>query len=75
MGGHIPERSCCICRKRFPKRELTRYVKQETAGSKYPTYLKDSKQILPGRGIYLCQDKACNESGRKRLSMAAEIKD
>ncbi|MBU1003277.1 MAG: DUF448 domain-containing protein [Proteobacteria bacterium] len=54
---HVPVRMCVICRRRFPKRELTRYICP--AGAKGP--IQDESQTLPGRGAYLCSDEACEE--------------
>jgi len=57
---HDPVRMCVICRRRFSKRELTRYIRPAGAGEP----VQDESQTLPGRGYYLCADEAC----RSRLS-------
>ncbi len=50
---------CVVCRQRFPKISLRRYV---LAGSKDGNGLMaDSKGTEPGRGWYLCGDPQCSE--------------
>jgi len=56
---------------RFAKRKLIRYAKEHGLEGK-DIYVQDSKQILPGRGIYLCNDEACIERGHKKLGIAAK---
>ena len=48
-----PERMCVICRRRFPKAELARYV----AGASGMTF--DEEKTMPGRGWYVCSDTGC----------------
>ena len=48
-----PERMCVICRRRFPKAELARYV----AGPSGMTF--DEEKTMPGRGWYVCSDTGC----------------
>jgi predicted RNA-binding protein YlxR (DUF448 family) len=55
MGGAAastagPTRMCRACRRRLPKAQLTRWVRQEGA------LVRDSAQRLPGRGSYSCSD-------------------
>jgi hypothetical protein len=47
-----PIRSCRVCRRRLPKAQLTRWVRQKGG------LVRDSAQQLPGRGSYSCSD-AC----------------
>lgn len=54
--GHIPLRTCVICRQTLPKAELTRHT-LSTAGTLTP----DERQILPGRGYYHCATPSCVE--------------
>lgn len=54
-----PMRMCAICRRRSPKRELDRYVRTPDGPA------LDPKQVMPGRGMYLCQDPACREKWKK----------
>jgi len=56
---HKPERMCVICRRRFLKKELNRYVirfKHDKA-----MLDPDPEQQLAGRGFYLCQDPDCQK--------------
>ena len=48
-----PVRMCVICRRRFPKKELSRHVVTEGGLE------GDSTQTRPGRGYYVCSDAAC----------------
>ena len=54
---HIPIRMCAICRKRRPKAELERFITGQ--GSAPP--LADPRQVLPGRGVYVCASGVCRE--------------
>lgn len=51
---HIPQRSCVVCRRKRPKPDLTRFVR-DAGGRLRP----DPAGRAPGRGAYLCQDPAC----------------
>ncbi len=53
-GGTEPERMCVICRKRFPKRELTRYIL-----SSQGVLMRDENKKSQGRGWYCCSDAQC----------------
>lgn len=53
--NHVPVRMCVICRRRFPKRKLTRYIRPADAAGP----IEDESQTRPGRGYYLCDDEAC----------------
>ena len=52
--GREPVRMCVVCRRRMPKRELTRYVVTPEGGSKV-----DEDGTRPGRGRYVCSDPQC----------------
>ncbi|HCO11665.1 MAG TPA: DUF448 domain-containing protein [Desulfonauticus sp.] len=56
--GHIPIRTCIICKKKAPKFEFIRYVK------KNDLLEIDEKQILPGRGFYICSEE-CKQKIKK----------
>ena len=58
-ANHIPQRMCAVCRMRCAKRDLTRYAVQK--GPLKP----DPRQILPGRGIYVCAKPECREKFEK----------
>lgn len=50
---HQPERTCIVCRKARPKRELIRIVRTPAGVRIDPT------GKMNGRGAYLCPDPAC----------------
>ena len=54
---------CVICRGRFPKESLTRYVRPLPGGegAEPNGLLADPGQILPGRGAYVCENESCRE--------------
>lgn len=58
--SHMPERMCVICRLRFPKQELMRYVLL-SSGER----AQDIRKTLPGRGWYLCTNPRCIERFEK----------
>ncbi|MBQ7739388.1 MAG: DUF448 domain-containing protein [Desulfovibrionaceae bacterium] len=51
-----PIRMCIICRKRFLKRLLRRYVKMDDG-----QFFLDAQQNMAGRGWYLCSDTHCEQ--------------
>lgn len=53
MDKHYPVRMCVICRGRFPKEELTRYILSDGL------LQIDATQRHFGRGWYLCADSLC----------------
>jgi len=52
-AGHIPHRTCVVCRKKVAKSEL---VKFSVLGS---GVVFDMKRKLLGRGYYVCDDNNC----------------
>ncbi len=60
-GSHVPLRTCVVCRGRFEKGLLTRYVCPATATTG-AGLVRDTDNRTPGRGFYHCQSEAC---GRK----------
>ncbi|MCT4625558.1 YlxR family protein [Halodesulfovibrio sp.] len=57
---HTPVRRCVICRTSFPKSELKRYVCTQTeSGELIPVF--DEKQVMPGRGYYICNSPKCEK--------------
>ncbi|WP_235956801.1 DUF448 domain-containing protein [Fundidesulfovibrio magnetotacticus] len=56
-----------VCRRRFPKHELTRHIWN---GDLTP----DVAQILPGRGYYRCAGEACTAKFPKRAAAARKGK-
>ena len=53
---HIPQRTCVVCRKTFPKRELNRIIRTPEGEVLY-----DPTGKAAGRGAYLCNDPVCWE--------------
>ncbi|MCB5231323.1 MAG: DUF448 domain-containing protein [Candidatus Cloacimonas sp.] len=51
--GHIPVRTCVVCRNRKDKQMMIRFeiVKGE--------FVIDFQKLMTGRGFYLCDDNAC----------------
>ncbi len=56
----LPQRTCTACRQVKNKRDLVRIVR--TTGGNMEI---DEKGKVPGRGAYLCRDRACWEAGLK----------
>jgi predicted RNA-binding protein YlxR (DUF448 family) len=53
---HVPTRTCAVCRRSRPKRELTRIVRGLDG-----VVVHDPSGRLAGRGTYICDDPACRE--------------
>jgi len=51
---HIPLRTCVACRQVRPKRELVRVVRPPEGG-----LMVDERGKAPGRGAYVCRQRAC----------------
>lgn len=67
-----PIRMCVICRQRFLKSELERYVCPESgrggASDREPAasgLIPDPDQVLPGRGFYICGKADCRQRFQK----------
>lgn len=58
--GHTPIRTCVVCRRRRPKRELVRIVASPQGVA------LDERAQLPGRGAYVCPDPACVQGAARR---------
>ena len=58
ISKHIPQRTCVVCRKVKPKRELVRLVRIPDGSVEFDTSGKRA-----GRGAYLCPE--CREIGLK----------
>ncbi|WP_432738832.1 YlxR family protein [Maridesulfovibrio sp. FT414] len=56
---HVPTRSCVICRQRFAKEELLRFVIGK--GASDDELIPDDKKVMQGRGYYVCGDAKCLE--------------
>ncbi len=51
-----PVRMCVICRQRFPKSALSRFVLSGTG-----TLASDAAHTMPGRGWYVCGQESCRQ--------------
>ena len=59
-SSHEPERMCCICRRKLPKKELARFVcRTDEQGTKH--LHPDPGKTLDGRGFYLCSSQGCRD--------------
>jgi len=57
-----PIRMCVVCRQKFPKRELERYVCPDTASElETDGPVPDPGKNKPGRGFYICVQAHCRE--------------
>ncbi|WP_207262464.1 DUF448 domain-containing protein [Desulfovibrio sp. Huiquan2017] len=66
--GHHPERMCVVCRERFPKEELTRFVPPEETNEPDFRPVPDPAMTRPGRGYYVCDQARCRERFPKMIA-------
>ncbi|MCD6548365.1 MAG: DUF448 domain-containing protein [Thermodesulfobacterium sp.] len=70
--GHIPERTCIVCKKKLPKKELLRLCVRENQ------IILDKFQKEGGRGAYFCVEcfpKIKNLKVRRKLFRALRVKN
>ena len=61
-SSNEPVRMCVVCRQRFPKGELERFVCPAAAPDGEPECpVPDPEQTTPGRGYYVCVQARCRE--------------
>ena len=66
---HIPKRMCIVCREKFNKKELNRYVFRDSR------FVLDKQQTMPGRGFYLCNKSGCRQLAEKKFqALESKIK-
>lgn len=66
---HEPTRMCVVCRQRFPKRELERYVCPDTIEElDTDGPVPDPAKVKPGRGYYICVQARCRELFPKMIT-------
>ena len=53
---HVPTRTCAVCRKAHPKREMTRVVRAPDG-----SVTVDPTGRAAGRGPYICNDPGCRD--------------
>ena len=61
-GAGTPERTCVACRRVRPKAELVRLAKLDDG-----SVTVDLLGTMPGRGAYVCPDRACTDRATRRL--------
>lgn len=60
LPKHIPERTCRVCHKQFPKKDLIRIVRM------VDTLIKiDTTNQIAGRGVYVCRVGPCRSAVTK----------
>lgn len=69
---HVPERMCLICRGKYPKNDLSRYVLPPSGEDITP--VPDPGQIMPGRGFYVCDQARCLELFRQAKGLKLKRK-
>jgi len=65
----VPLRTCVACRSSRPKRELVRLVRAKTGEIE-----ADSAAKKPGRGAYLCRERACWEKALKGAGLEKALR-
>jgi len=58
---HHPIRMCIGCRKKRKKEEMVRFVRNSDG-----VLFMSEKKNLNGRGYYLCSDRMCLKSAKKK---------
>ena len=62
-GRKVPVRMCVVCRERFPKQALTRYICPEPGQGL--ELIEDVSGKAQGRGFYCCRREACEKNRAK----------
>ena len=63
--GHVPIRTCIVCRKKKDKRDLIRLVLDSEGW-----VVVDASGCAAGRGAYVCRNKECWASLQNRKLLA-----
>ena len=66
---HVPQRTCVICRRRDPKRQLTRVVRQPSG-----EVVVDPSGKLNGRGAYVCDAVGCWDRAAQGQGLAKALR-
>ncbi|MCL6532460.1 MAG: YlxR family protein [Armatimonadetes bacterium] len=69
-AAHEPIRRCAACMRTAPKSHLLRFVRLPQTQQ----VVFDSQQNLPGRGAYLCPQKACLQRALKRNALSRALR-
>ena len=70
LEKNVPLRMCVACRKKRPKTELLRIVRQKETGK---VFIDETKKA-DGRGAYLCGEKECLRLARKKKGFERSFK-
>ncbi len=65
----LPTRMCSGCMARLPKKQITRIVASDCGKA-----IIDTRQILPGRGVYICLNESCIEKAEKKNRFSKGLK-
>ena len=60
-AGHIPQRTCVVCRKKSEKKKLMRFVLLDSE------IVLDLNYKIEKRGYYVCDDNDCLQKLGKRV--------
>jgi len=72
--GHTPIRMCSICRQKFAKRDITRYVFPREADTSGGALAVDMTQTKQGRGYYVCFSSECQQKFTQKSSVRRKRK-
>lgn len=68
IAGSKPVRMCVVCRKKFLKEELERYVfPNEPKEPETKSLVPDPEKKKSGRGFYLCGQALCRDKFPKKV--------
>ncbi len=67
---HTPLRRCISCSKQLPQRELVRIVRSPEG----KVGVDQGRKKAPGRGAYLCHDRACWDKALSKDRLAYALK-
>jgi len=65
---HVPLRTCIVCQRKRPKRELIRIVRTPEG-----TIAVDVKGKQAGRGTYLCPNRGCSDAAIQRGALGRAL--
>lgn len=72
---HVPQRMCMICRNKFAKKDIIRYVFSRENEEQYGRKLEvDTAQTKPGRGYYVCSSEQCQLKFTQKGSVRRKCK-
>ncbi len=72
--GHTPIRMCMICRQKFAKKDVTRYVFPREVDTYGGALAVDMTQTKQGRGYYICSSLECQQKFTQKSSVRRKRK-